>query len=53
MSQFSKNEIEHFEKSGYLFPIPVLSNDELKTCRENLESFEATQGGKLDPSQRN
>ena len=53
MSQFSINEIEHFEKSGYLFPIPVLSDDELKTCRENLESFEATQGGKLEPSQRN
>ena len=53
MSPFNQNEIEDFEKFGYVFPVEVLSDSELKTCREKLESFEATQDGKLEASQRN
>lgn len=53
MSPFNQNEIEDFEKFGYVFPVEVLSDSELKTCREKLEFFEATQDGKLEASQRN
>ena len=53
MFSFSPNEIEQFEESGYFFPIPVLSGDEVKVCRDSLERFEASQGGSLKSSQRN
>lgn len=42
-----------YEKDGFICPISVLAEDEAILLRSKLESFEATQGGKLEPAQRN
>ena len=53
MNRFNQNQIKEYEKSGYLFPLEVLSKEEVGVYRENLEAVEASQGGKLKASQRN
>lgn len=42
----SDNSIRQFyRKHGYHFPIPVLSSEEARECRRNLEAFEAGHQG--------
>ena len=53
MTVLSDMQIMQFEKNGYVCPIPVLPVEETRTLRVNLEAFEATQGGRLKPPQRN
>jgi len=53
MSTFSAAERRQFDEDGYVFPIDVLDADEVAELRGRLEAFEATQGGKLEPHQRN
>jgi len=46
-------QITQYHKDGYICPVPVLEATEVAGLRAKLETFEATQGGKLDPAQRN
>ncbi len=45
-------ERDQYEREGYLFPIDVLTQDEVAACRASLEAVEARNGGKLLPAQR-
>lgn len=49
----SNTAVEQFRSRGYFTPVPVLSEAETADFRAQLETFEATQGGKLEPAQRN
>lgn len=49
----SEGQVAQYRKDGYVFPVPVLPADEVAALRGRLEAFEASQGGKLDPTQRN
>lgn len=53
MSALSAAEIEQYRRDGYVCPVPVLDAADVADLRGRLETFEATQGGKLDPPQRN
>ena len=53
MTLLSDMQIIQFQKNGYICPIPALPVEETRTLRANLEAFEATQGGRLKPPQRN
>ncbi len=53
MSVLSRQQIKQFHEDGYVCPIAVLPEKETRALREKLECFEATQGGKLEASQRN
>jgi ectoine hydroxylase-related dioxygenase (phytanoyl-CoA dioxygenase family) len=45
--------VDQYRREGYVFPVPVLGPDEVAALRVRLEAFEARQGGKLEPAQRN
>lgn len=47
------SQIEQFRNDGYVYPVPVLPAPQANAIRAELESFEASQGGKLQSSQRN
>ena len=49
----SVEQKNQYEREGYICPIPVLGADEVDVLRSKLEAFEAAQGGKLEPAQRN
>jgi len=53
MSHLSAAEIEQFHSDGYVFPIDVLAASEVADLRGQLETFEASQGGHLEATQRN
>ena len=45
-------QVEQFKRKGYVFPLDLLDGKESEDLRRRLESYEATQGGKLAPGQR-
>jgi non-haem Fe2+, alpha-ketoglutarate-dependent halogenase len=45
-------QVEYFQKRGYLSPIRVLTTEQALRLRERLESFETSQGGPLKGSLR-
>lgn len=45
--------VAQFHDQGYYSPVPVMSAAEAAEYRAELEAFEATQGGSLQPHQRN
>ena len=45
-------QVEQFKRKGYVFPLDILDGKESEDLRRRLESYEATQGGKLAPGQR-
>ena len=49
----SVEQKDQYEREGYICPIPVLDAGEVDALRSKLETFEAAQGGKLEPAQRN
>jgi len=49
----SEGQVAQYREDGYVFPVPVLPADAVAELRGRLEAFEAGQGGKLDPGQRN
>lgn len=49
---FTAAELKQYESEGYVFPIDILSPEEVASCRASLEAVEAQNGGKLLPSQR-
>ncbi len=48
----SENEVEQFQRDGYVSPVDVLSVTEAGELRKKLEATEAKQGGALYPEQR-
>ncbi|MDD9877218.1 MAG: phytanoyl-CoA dioxygenase family protein [Magnetovibrio sp.] len=52
-ARLSDAEVKQFRDEGYVCPVPVMDAAEARTLRAELEAFEATQGGKLEPAQRN
>jgi hypothetical protein len=49
----SQAAVAQFRDDGYYSPVSVLSAGEAADLRARLEAFEATQGGRLEPAQRN
>ncbi|MCP4328237.1 MAG: phytanoyl-CoA dioxygenase family protein [Alphaproteobacteria bacterium] len=49
----SDTALTQFRNDGYFFPVPVLSQTLVADLRNQLETFEAAQGGALRPEQRN
>ena len=45
-------QIKQYQTEGYVVPVPVMSGDEARAIRRQLERFEATQGGQLQAAQR-
>ena len=43
---------QNFTQSGFIFPVSVLNESEVANYHDKLETFEVSQGGKLEPSQR-
>ncbi|MDP7545879.1 MAG: phytanoyl-CoA dioxygenase family protein [Alphaproteobacteria bacterium] len=48
----SVEQVEQFERDGYVHPIRVLDPEEAGVLRHRLETREAKQGGQLEPGQR-
>jgi hypothetical protein len=48
----SAQQVEQYRRDGYVCPVPVMSAAEAAELRKRLETFEATQGGKLKAGQR-
>ncbi len=48
----SAAQVEQFKREGYIFPLDILNRQESADLRQRLETYEATQGGKLAPGQR-
>ena len=44
-------QVTQYERDGFLFPIPVLSGNEVLQYRSALEELEAQLGGTLKPAQ--
>jgi non-haem Fe2+, alpha-ketoglutarate-dependent halogenase len=53
MSSLTDQTVTQYRRDGYVCPISVMPADEAVGLRDKLETFEATQGGKLQPAQRN
>lgn len=49
----SAAQVSHYETDGFICPLPVLGPSEVDDLRGRLETFEARQGGRLEPMQRN
>ena len=45
-------QIQQYRNEGFVAPVPVMSAQEALGIRQELERFEASQGGQLKPSQR-
>jgi non-heme Fe2+,alpha-ketoglutarate-dependent halogenase len=48
----SPAHIQQYRDEGFVAPVPVMSAQEALAIRQELERFEATQGGHLKPAQR-
>jgi non-haem Fe2+, alpha-ketoglutarate-dependent halogenase len=48
----SAAQVDAFWRDGYHFPVPVLSDAEVKRCRDALEAHEAAAGGPIASNQR-
>ena len=53
VSVLTEVEVAQYQVDGFICPVDVLAADEVATLRSQLEAFEATQGGHLEPPQRN
>lgn len=49
----SEDAAAHYQREGYFFPIPILSENEVADLRGRLEAFEAEQGRPIEGSHRN
>ncbi len=45
--------VDRYAQTGYLFPLPVLNEAEVATCRGHLEAFETAQGEPISGAYRN
>lgn len=48
----STDQRDQYDREGYVYPVPVLSESEVADLRGRLEAVEQAQGGKLLPQQR-
>jgi hypothetical protein len=48
----SPDQIAHYRREGFVFPVDVLDAGEVAERRADLEAFEARHGGKLPPTER-
>lgn len=48
----SASQVAAYHRDGYLCPVPVMPPDEVAGIRRQLEAVEASQGGRLEASQR-
>lgn len=46
------DQVSGYHRDGYVCPVPVMPPAEAAGIRQQLEAFEATQGGKLEATQR-
>ena len=42
------DQVDQYKRDGFAFPAPVLTTDELRWMRADLEAWEARQGHPLD-----
>ena len=47
MPGLSPAAVERYQRDGFHFPIPVLTSDEARECRQRLEALEASHGGQI------
>jgi ectoine hydroxylase-related dioxygenase (phytanoyl-CoA dioxygenase family) len=47
MKRLGKEQVEQFQRDGFLFPIDVYSRDEIGELKSRLEALAAAEGGKL------
>ena len=50
--KLTPQQIDQYQREGYVTPLRILSEDEAGGLRKRLETEEARQGGKLQPAQR-
>jgi hypothetical protein len=50
MKALSEEQVNAWRRDGYLYPLPLLSDDELKDCRAGLARFEAWLGAPVNAS---
>jgi hypothetical protein len=48
----NESDIEQFDRDGYCFPVTILSEDEARRMRSQLESFEREEGKPIGGAQR-
>ena len=48
----SAEQVAQYHRDGYICPVPVMPAAEALGLRKQLEAYEATQGGNLQPAQR-
>lgn len=48
----SEQQLAQYRRDGYVCPVPVMPAAEAAALRRRLETYEATQGGKLEPGER-
>ena len=48
----NESDIEQFDRDGYCFPVTILSEDEARGMRSQLESFEREEGKPIGGAQR-
>ncbi len=46
--RLTESQIKHYEQEGYVYPIPVLTPEEVRAARGEIEAFEAKTGKTLD-----
>ena len=51
--QLTPDAIAQFIRDGYYFPVKILDDQQVATCRKNLEAYERTQGQPIGGAQRN
>lgn len=52
MAHLTQAQSQQYEQDGYVFPLDVLSPQEVAACRASIEAAEARDGGKLQPGHR-
>ena len=48
----SQDQIDQYQRDGYLYPIQIVSPDEAAACRQRLEAIEKAMGGRFNGIQR-
>ncbi len=46
--RLTERQVQQYQKDGYVHPIPVLADDEVRGARAEIEAFEAKTGKSLD-----
>lgn len=52
MTRLNAEQLQHYARAGFVPCVDVMPGAEALALRQQLEAFESTQGGKLEPAQR-